>query len=80
MTTSEPAYLVRRIADTWIAADETFSQFYELEPAKELEPQRPRICRGWNLRKRLFYMSLSWVIGLLNWGSWVSLILVGQAC
>ncbi|WP_419890919.1 arginase family protein [Paenibacillus xylanexedens] len=41
MTTSEPAYLVRRIADTWIAADETFSQFYELEPAKELEPQRP---------------------------------------
>ncbi|WP_432749842.1 hypothetical protein [Paenibacillus amylolyticus] len=41
MTTSEPAYLVRRIADAWIAADETFSQFYELEPAKELEPQRP---------------------------------------
>ncbi|WP_405142942.1 arginase family protein [Paenibacillus sp. FSL H7-0942] len=41
MKTSEPAYLVRRIADAWIAADETFSQFYELEPAKELEPQRP---------------------------------------
>ncbi|PQP83660.1 hypothetical protein C0Q44_02935 [Paenibacillus sp. PCH8] len=41
MKTSEPAYLIRRIADAWIAADETFSQFYELEPAKELEPQRP---------------------------------------
>ncbi|NMI05134.1 arginase family protein [Paenibacillus sp. SZ31] len=41
MKTSEPAYLVRRIADAWIAADETFSQFYELEPAKELEPQLP---------------------------------------
>ncbi|WP_337034916.1 arginase family protein [Paenibacillus illinoisensis] len=41
MKTSEPAYLVRRIGDLWIAADETFSQFYEVEPVKELEPRTP---------------------------------------
>ena len=56
MKTSEPAYLVRRIADAWIAADETFSQFYELEPRKSWSHNAPRICRGWNLRKRLFFL------------------------
>ncbi|MGC5775326.1 arginase family protein [Paenibacillus pabuli] len=39
MNYSEPAYLVRRIGDTWIAADKTFSQFYELEPEHKLEPR-----------------------------------------
>ncbi|MEK4272123.1 arginase family protein [Paenibacillus sp. FSL R7-0026] len=37
MKAPEPAYLVRRIGDTLIAADETFSQFYQIEPAEELE-------------------------------------------
>jgi|GEM_PF-1435324 len=41
MKHSEPAYLVRRIGDTWIAADETFDQFYELEPEHTLEPRFP---------------------------------------
>ncbi|MFC9711447.1 arginase family protein [Paenibacillus sp. NPDC056933] len=39
MNHSEPVYLVRRIGDTWIAADKTFSQFYELEPEYKLEPR-----------------------------------------
>lgn len=37
MKAPEPVYLVRRIGDTLIAADETFSQFYQIEPAEELE-------------------------------------------
>ncbi|MHA7580984.1 arginase family protein [Paenibacillus vandeheii] len=41
MKHSEPAYLVRRIGDTWIAADDTFGQFYELEPEHTLESRFP---------------------------------------
>ncbi|WJH31556.1 hypothetical protein N6H13_14080 [Paenibacillus sp. CC-CFT742] len=35
----EPVYLVRRLGDALIAADNSFSQFYQIEPAEELEPR-----------------------------------------
>lgn len=35
----EPVYLVRRLGDALIAADKSFSQFYQIEPAEELEPR-----------------------------------------
>ncbi|WP_427182245.1 arginase family protein [Paenibacillus sp. TC-CSREp1] len=56
MKTSEPAYLIRRIAHTWIAADETFSQFYELEHAEELEPRCPPELPGVESAQAPFFL------------------------
>lgn len=80
MKTSEPAYLIRRIADTWIAADETFSQFYELEHAEELEPRCPPELPGVESAQAPFFCTDPFpVMRFLAWRSWAFPTLAGQA-